>query len=177
MSQGQQDDRTGSPKLDEPEHHDPLLRHLTDWTRQVGEQPPSRVAPGIAAASRGFHDQLKALPTNTRLSVVPSAELHNSALVAMELQVMTRLNNILKVPPNLESSTPTEAWSFGVTECMDAVQHEFLHPASARSAIVDGSDAKALYEKNAAGYSNKTAWDDLHEDTKQLWRDEAAKRK
>lgn len=55
------------------EHHDPLLRHLTEWTKQVGEQPPSRVMAGIAEVARHYNEQLNALPKNTRLST-PTAE-------------------------------------------------------------------------------------------------------
>lgn len=36
---------------------------------------------------------------------------------------------------------------------------------------------KALFDKNAAGFCNKTPWDDLNEDTRQFWRGEAAKRR
>lgn len=37
-----------------------LLSDLLMWTKQVGEQPRDRVAMGIAAAARGFHEKLSA---------------------------------------------------------------------------------------------------------------------
>lgn len=79
-----------SAPLPEVEHHDPLLRHLTEWTKQVGEQPPSRVAPGIASCARQYHEKLNALPKTTSLSATtriegPPRPTHDEIVLAAQL--------------------------------------------------------------------------------------------
>jgi hypothetical protein len=36
--------------------------------------------------------------------------------------------------------------------------------------------AKALFEKNAKGWNGAPPWEELHEDTRELWRNELRKR-
>lgn len=69
--------------------------------------------------------------------------------------------------------SPTSEWD--VMNLANA--YESLLAATARSHTAQDAEAKALFDTNAKGYHTKTPWDDLAEETRQLWRDEAAKRR
>ena len=62
------------------------------------------------------------------------------------------------------------------TENERARYARYMGLASRLAPLPSDAAARALFEKNAEGWRIRKCWDDLGKDTKQFWRDEAAKR-
>ena len=115
---------------------------------------------GLFNPELAIHDAVRDLLIDCRTALSEPAAIGDAKVVPLE---PTEAMLMAGYYPNFEKAKRREMY-----QAMLAAAPAEAHEPDAR--------AKELFERNSAGYTVKTPWDELHEDTRQIWRDFAAKR-